>query len=62
MNLFSISKLNSLEMNEVIGSGVPADGVACNASNCKKDIHTSVNNTLENMRVNNPPRPKEDEL
>lgn len=37
-------------MNEIIGSGVE-----CRPSNCKNDVHTSVNNCLENMRVNNPP-------
>lgn len=50
INLLNVSLLNSYEMNEIIGSGVE-----CRPSNCKNDVHTSVNNCLENMRVNNPP-------
>lgn len=45
-------------MSEVIGSG-NSNGVECHPSNCKSDIHTSVNNALENMRINNPPREDE---
>jgi len=50
MNLLNVSMLDSNEMNNIIGSGVP-----CHPSNCKNDIHTSVNNALENMKTNNPP-------
>lgn len=50
MNLLEISLLKSSEMNEVTGNGVP-----CRPSNCKNDVHTSVNNCLDNMKTNNPP-------
>lgn len=50
MNLLDVSLLKSFEMNKVTGSGV-----ACRPSNCANDIHTSVNNALKNMRINNPP-------
>ena len=50
MNLLNVSMLDSNEMNNIIGSGVP-----CHPSNCKNDVHTSVNNALDNMRTNNPP-------
>lgn len=58
MSLLNLTALNPYEMSEVIGSG-NSDGVACHPSNCKSDIHTSVNNALENMRINNPPREDE---
>ena len=50
MNLLNVSMLDSNEMNNIIGSGVP-----CHPSNCKNDIHISVSNALENMKTNNPP-------
>ena len=57
MNLLSVSKLDPDKMNEIVGGGKSdtIGGVACNPSNCKNDVHISVNNALENMRINNPP-------
>lgn len=51
-NLLQLSSqlMAESEMKEVYGSGV-----ACYPSNCNNDVHTSVNNLLDNMRKNNPP-------
>ena len=55
VNLLNLSAemMAENEMNDVLG-GKKAP-VACGPSNCKSDVHTSVNNALDNMRKNNPP-------
>lgn len=43
-------RISETEMKDIYGGGK-----ACSAASCDHDIHTSVNNTLDVMRKNNPP-------